>query len=149
MSPRYSIVTSSIRGHGYTISITQSQIHLFNQHKVLQRVPQSFYRRVKTKTCDNPYAYVHGRNPQVGHQNIHQVAHDIPLSPQISTTRRTSSVLKSLNTLSGKKTSKGKLNSSQESRSNYNSKSQDTSRSCHRGNTRENTRERERERSNT
>src|SRR6187401_1301427 len=33
MSPRYSIVTSSIRGHDYTICITQSQIHLFNQHK--------------------------------------------------------------------------------------------------------------------
>ena len=85
MSPRYSIVTSSNRGHDYMICITQSQIHLFNQHKVLQRVPQSCYRRVKTKMCANPYAQVHGRNPQVGHPNIHQEAHDIPLSPQIST----------------------------------------------------------------
>ena len=50
------IVTSSICGYDYTICITQSQIHLFNQHKELQRVPQSFYRRVKTKTCANPYA---------------------------------------------------------------------------------------------
>ena len=41
MLPRYSIVTSSIRGHDYTICITQSQIHLFNQHKGPQRVPQS------------------------------------------------------------------------------------------------------------
>ena len=56
MSPRYSIVTSSIRGHDYAICITQSQIHLFNQHKVLQRVPQSLYRRVKMKTCANPHA---------------------------------------------------------------------------------------------
>ena len=78
MSPRYSNVTSSIRGYDYTICITQSQIHLFNQHKELQRVPQSFYRRVKTKTCANPYAQVHGRNPQVDHQNIHQVDHVIP-----------------------------------------------------------------------
>ena len=46
MSPRYSIVTSSIRGHDYTICITQSQIHPTNI-KVLQRVPQSLYRRVK------------------------------------------------------------------------------------------------------
>ena len=65
----------------------------------------------------------------------------------------TSSVLKSLKTQSDKITSKGKLNSSQESRggrniirSNYNSKARDTSRSCHRENTRERTRERERER---
>ena len=109
----------------------------------------SFYRRVK-KTCANPFALVHGRNPQVGHQNIHQVAHVIPLSPQIIMARHTSSVLKSLKTQSDKITSRGKLNSSQESRggrniirSNYNSKSRDTSRSCHRENTRE------RERSNT
>src|ERR687897_3404346 len=55
------------------------------------------------------------RNPQVGHQNIHQVAHDIPLSPQINTARHTSSVLK-VKTQSDKITSRGKLNSSQESR---------------------------------
>ena len=117
MSPRYSIVTSSIHGHDYTICITQSHIHLFNQHKVLQRVPQSFYRRVKTKTCANPYALVHGRNPQVDHQNIHQVDHvNIPLPPQISTARHTSSVLKSLKTQSDKITSKGKLNPLQVSR---------------------------------
>ena len=30
MSPRYSIVTSSIRGHDYMICITQSQIHPTN-----------------------------------------------------------------------------------------------------------------------
>src|SRR5918994_4201927 len=41
MSPRYSNVTSSIRGYDYTICITQSQIHLFNQHIEPQRVPQS------------------------------------------------------------------------------------------------------------
>ena len=116
MSPRYSNVTSSIRGYDYTICITQSQIHLFNQHIEPQRVPQSFYRSVKTKTCANPYAQVHGRNPQVDHQNIHQVARDIPLSPQINIARHTSSVLKSLKTQSDKITSKGKLNPLQESR---------------------------------
>ena len=56
------------------------------------------------------------RNPQVDHQNIHQVAHDIPLSPQIITARHTSSVLKSLKTQSDRITSKGKLNPLQESR---------------------------------
>ena len=77
MSPRYSNVTSSIRGYDYMICITQSQIHLFNQHIEPQRVPQSFYRRITTKTCANPYAQVHGWNPQVDHQNIHQVNHVI------------------------------------------------------------------------
>src|SRR5512146_1745562 len=56
-------------------------------------------------------------NPQVDHQNIHQVDHmNIPLSPQISTTRHTSSVLKSLKTQYDKITSKAKLNQLQESR---------------------------------
>src|SRR4051812_40069927 len=41
---------------------------------------------------------------------------DIPLSPQIRTTRHTSSVLKSLKTQSDKITSRGKLNPLQESR---------------------------------
>ena len=141
MSPRYSNVTSSIRGHDYTICITQSQIHPTNI-KVLQRVPQSFYWRVKN-VCQ-PLC-ISSLNPQVDHQTIHQVDHmNIPLSPQISTARHTSSVLKSLKTQSDKITSKGKLNSSQESRggrniirSNYNSKARDTSRSCQIKNTRE------------
>ena len=84
------------------------------------------------------------RNPQVDHLNIHQVARGIPLSPQIRTTRHTSSVLKSLKTQSDKVTSKGKLNSLQESiggrniiGSKYNSKARDTSRPYHLKNTRE------------
>ena len=117
MSPRYSNVTSSIRGFDYTICITKSQIHLFNQHKELQRVPQSFYRRVKTKTCANPYAQVHGRNLQVDHQNIHQVnQQNTPFSPRVSHARHISSVVKSLKTQSDKITLKGKLNPLQESR---------------------------------
>ena len=66
------------------------------------------------------------------------------MSPQICTARHTSSVLKSLKTQSNKITSKGKLNSLQESRggeniirSNYNRKARDTSRSCQIRNTRE------------
>ena len=110
MSPRYSIVTSSIRGHDYTICITQSQIHLFNQHKGPQRVRQSSTGESRRKRVPNPmHRFPMSRNPQVGHLNIHQVARGIPLSPQISTARHTSSVLKSLKTQSDKITSKGKL----------------------------------------
>ena len=54
MSPRYSNVTSSIRGYDYTICITQSQIHLFNQHKELQRVPQSSTGESRRKRVPTP-----------------------------------------------------------------------------------------------
>ena len=54
MSPRYSNVTSSIRGYDYTICITQSQIHLFNQHKELQRVPQRFYLESQDENVCQP-----------------------------------------------------------------------------------------------
>ena len=53
MSPRYSIVTSSIHGHDYIICVTQSRIHPTNI-KVLERVPQSYYRRVKN-VCQSLY----------------------------------------------------------------------------------------------
>ena len=39
MSPRYSIVTSSIRGHDYTVCITQSQIHPTNT-KYIKECPK-------------------------------------------------------------------------------------------------------------
>ena len=117
MSPRYSNVTSSIRGHDYTICITQSQIHLFNQHKGPQRVPQSSTGESRRKRVPTPmHRFPMSRNLQVDHLNIHQVARGIPLSPQISTARHTSSVLKSLKTQSDKITSKGKHNSLQERR---------------------------------
>ena len=126
-------------------------IHLLNQHIEPQRVPQSSTGESRRKRVPTPmHRFPMSRNPQVGHLNIHQVARGIPLSPHISTARHTSSVLKSLKTQSDKITSKGKLDSLQESIggeniivSNYNSKARDTSRSYHLKNTRE------RERSNT
>ena len=83
-----------------------------NQHKSTSKsapklLPES-QERVPTPMRRLPMS----RNPQVDHQNIHQVAHDIPFSPQIITARHTSSVL--IKTQSDKITSKGKLNSSQE-----------------------------------
>src|SRR3954470_16359013 len=114
MLPRYSNVTSSIRGYDYTIRITQSQIHLFNQHIEPQRVPQSFYRRIKTKRVPTPmHRFMGGTRKLITKTYI---SRDIPLSPQIRTARHTSSVLKSLKTQSDKITSKGKLNPLQESR---------------------------------
>src|SRR5918994_1099274 len=87
MSPRYSNVTSSIDGYDYTICITQSQIHLFNQHKKLQRVPQVSTEESRRKRVPTPmHKFTRSLNPQVDHQNINQVDHvNIPLSPQIST----------------------------------------------------------------
>ena len=116
MSPRYSIVTSSIRGHDYTICITQSQIHLFKPTQSTSKSAPKFLPESQDENVCQPLC-ISSLNPQVDHQNIHQVDHvNIPLSPQISTTRHTSSVLKSLKTQSDKITSNGKLNPLQESR---------------------------------
>ena len=116
MSPRYSIVTSSIRGYDYTICITQSQIHLFKQTQSTPKSAPKFLPESQDENVCRPLC-IDSLNPQVDQQNIHQVNHmNIPLSPQISTTRHTSSVLKSLKTQSDKITSKGKLNPLQESR---------------------------------
>ena len=121
-----------------------------NQHKSTSKSAPKLLPESQERVPTPMHRFPMSRNPQVDHQNIHQVAHDIPLSPQIITARHTSSVLKSLKTQSDKITSRGKLNSSQKSRggrniirSNYNSKARDTSRSCQIKNTRE------RERSNT
>ena len=131
---------------------TISDSSIQTNKKNFKECPKVSIGESRRKRVPTPmHRFPRSRNPQVDHQNIHRVDHvNIPLSPQISTTRHTSSVLKSLKTQSDKITSRGKLNSSQESRggrniirSNYNSKARDTSRSCEVENTRE------RERSNT
>ena len=144
MSPRYSIVTSSIRGHDYRYA--SHNLRFIQPTQSTSKSAPMFLPESQENVCQ-PLCIGSWAEPQVGHQNIHQVARDIPLSPQINTARHTSSFLK-VKTQSDKITSRGKLNSSQESRggrniirSNNNSKDRDTSRSCHR----ENTRERERE----
>ena len=147
MSPRYINVTSSIRGHDYTICITQSQFIYSTNTKNLKECPKVSTGESRRKRVPTPmHRFPMSRKPQVGHLNIHQVARGIPLSPQISTVRHTSSVLKSLKTQSDKITSKGNLNSLQKRGggggrnimgSKYNSKARDTSRSYHLKNTRE------------
>ena len=117
MSPRYSIVTSSIHGYDYTICITQSHIHPTNT-KYFKECPKVSTGESRRKRVPTPmHKFTSSLNPRVDHQNIHQVDHvNIPLSPQISTASHTSSVLKSLKTQSDKITSNGKLNPLQESR---------------------------------
>ena len=152
MSPRYSNVTSSIRGYDYTICVTQSQIHLYIQptHRTSKSapkfLPENHDENVCQPLCIGSWAEPASWSPK----HTSSESRGIPLSPQIRMARHTSSVLKSLKTQSDKITSKGKLNSAEESRggrniirSNYNSKARDTSRSCQIKNTRE------RERSNT
>ena len=145
MSPRYSNVISSIRGYDHTICITQSQIHLFKPTQSTSKsapkfLPESQDKNVCQPLCIGSWAELTSWSPK----HTSSGSCDIRLPPQISTTRHTSSVLKSLKTQSDKITSKGKLNPLQESRggrniirSNYNSKARDTSRSCQIKNTRE------------
>ena len=121
MSPRYSIVTSSTCGHDYTICITQSQIHLFNQRKVLQRVPQSFYRRVK-KVCQplcvdypNVTTGIHELSAKTHIKWINMIPH---CHHEYSYARHISSALKSIKVFNPitMKSQREKLNSSQQDR---------------------------------
>ena len=95
MSPRYSNVTSSIRGYDYTICITQSPIRLFNQHKELQRAPQEEkQRQERASTPMHRLPQCHLGNPRVECQNIYQVnQYDTTLSLWVFIARHTSSVL--------------------------------------------------------
>src|SRR3954469_11109541 len=98
----------------HTISDSSIQTNT-NYFKECPKVSTGESRRKRVPTP--MHKFTRSRNPQVDHQNIHQVDHvNIPLSPQISIARHTSSVLKSLKTQSDKITSKGKLNPLQESR---------------------------------
>src|SRR3989337_2589151 len=86
MSPRHSNVTTSTRGFDYTICITQYQIHLFNPMKRTSKsapkfLPESQDENVCQPLCLDPKS----RNPQVDHNNMHQVTQlVIPMSLQIS-----------------------------------------------------------------
>ena len=86
--------------------------------KYFKECPKVSTGESRRKRVPTPmHKFTRSLNPQVDHQNIHQVDHmNIPLSPQISMSRHTSSVLKSLKTQSDKITSKGKLNPLQERR---------------------------------
>ena len=116
MSPRYSNVTSSIRGYDYMICITQSQIHLFKPTQRTSKsapkiLPENHDENVCQPLCIGSWVEPASWSPK----HTSSGSRDIPLSPQISTARHTSSVLKSLKTQSDKITSKGKLNPLQES----------------------------------
>ena len=94
------------------------------------------------------HKFTRSLNPQVDHQNKHQVDHvNIPLSPQISTCKTYIKCSQILKDSIDKKTSKGKFNSSQEDREGktpYDS-SISTKLAIHQDRTTSRTRERERD----
>src|SRR5512141_1605900 len=94
MSPRYSIVTSSIRGHDYTICITQSQIHPTNT-KYFKECPKVSTGESR-KRVPTPMHRFMGRTRKL--------------------VTKTYIKCSQIKTQSDKITSRGKLNSSQESR---------------------------------
>ena len=116
MSPRYSNVTSSIRGmiiryasHNLIFIYSTNTKDLKERPKVL---PNNHDENMCQPLCIGSWAEPASWSPK----HTSSESHDIPLPPQISTARHTSSVLKSLKTQSDKITSKAKLNSLQESR---------------------------------
>ena len=113
MSPRYSNVTSSIRGYDYTICITQSQFIYSTNTKDLKECPKVLPENHDENVCQ-PLCIASWEEPASwSPKHTSSESHDIPLSPQISTARHTSSVLKSLKIQSNKLSSNGKLNSLQ------------------------------------
>ena len=97
---------------------TISDSSIQTNRKYLIECPKVSTGESRRKRVPTPmHKFTRSLNSQVDHQNIQQVDHvNIPLSPQISTCKNTSSVLKSLKTQSDKTTSKGKLNPLQEGR---------------------------------
>ena len=93
MSPRYSNVTSSIRGYDYTICITQSQIHLFKPTQRTSKSAPKFllesHENVCQPLCIGSWAEPASWSPK----HTSSESCDIPLSPQIRTARHTSSYL--------------------------------------------------------
>src|SRR3954471_15275033 len=86
--------------------------------KYFKECPKVSTGESRRKRVPTPmHKFTRSRNPQVDHQNKHQVNHVIPrCHHRYAHARHTSSVLKSLKTQSDKVTSKGKLNPLQESR---------------------------------
>ena len=97
---------------------TISYSYIQTNTKYFKECPKVSTGESRRKHVPTPiHKFTRSLNLQVDHENVHQEDHvNIPLSPQISTARHTSSVLKSLKTQSDKITSKGKLNPLQESR---------------------------------
>ena len=119
MSPRHSNVTTSTHGFDYTICITQSQIHLFKPTQRTSKsapkfLPESQDENVCQPLCINPQG--HGTRKLITKTYIKWLKWISHCHHRYPYARHTSSVLKSLKTQSDKKTSKGKLNSSQEDR---------------------------------
>lgn len=117
MSPRYSNVTTSTHGLDYTICITQFQIH----H--IQSNTKNFKECLKVSTEESRRQHVPTPiHKSQGHETrkltIKTYIKWINITPHYHhgypIARHTSSVLKSLKTQSDKKSSKRKLNSSQE-----------------------------------
>ena len=96
MSPQVSV--------GMIIRYASHNLRFINSTntKDLKECPKVLPENHDENVCQPLHRFPMSQNPQVGHLNIHQVARSIPLSPQISMARHTSSVLKSLKTQSDK-----------------------------------------------
>ena len=144
MSPRYSNVTSSIRGYDYTICITQSQIHLFNQHIGPQRVPQSSTGESRRKRVPtHMHRFMGGTHKLITKTYIKWIT----WYPIFTTNTHGKTYIKCSQIFKDSirwDNSKGETQfitrekrGRRNIRSNYNSKARDTSRSCQIKNTRE------------
>ena len=120
MSPRYSIVTSSIRGHDYTYASHNLRFIYPTNTKYFKECPKVSTGESRRKRVPTPmHKFTRPLNPQVDHQNIHQVDHvNTPLSPWVFICRtyiKCSQIHKSIQS-DKTKSQREKLNSSQQDR---------------------------------
>ena len=119
MSPRYSNVTTSIRGFDYTICITKSQIHLFKPTQRTSKSAPKFLPESQDENVCRPLcidSQGHGTRKLITKTYIKWINRTSHCHHRYPIARHTSSVLKSLKTQSDKIISKGKLNPLQEGR---------------------------------
>src|SRR6266566_2739317 len=119
MSPRHSNVTTSTHRFDYMICITQSQIHLFKPTQRTSKSAPKFLPESQDENMCQPLCIDfqgHGTRKLITKTYIKWINRTSHCHHGYPIARHTSSVLKSLKTQSDKKTSKGKLNSSQEDR---------------------------------
>ena len=119
MSPRYSNVTTSTHGLDYTICITQFQIHHVQSNTRTSKSAPKFLPESQDENVCQPLCISsqgHGTRKLITKTYIKWINRTSHCHHGYPIARHTSSVLKSLKTQSDKKTSKEKLNSSQEDR---------------------------------
>ena len=145
MSPRYSNVTSSIRGYDYMICITQSQIHLFKRTQRTSKSAPKFLPESQDENMCQPLfigSWVEPASWSPKHTSSGSIEYPIvttgiPRKTYIKCSQIFKDSIRWDNSKGETQFITWEKRGRRNIRSNYNSKAHDTSRSYHLKNTRE------------